>query len=145
MSVWERIVRWWNNQDLIDYWSDRWWQEHKEYLGEQKKVAHLAALLTEAYSRNIDLSVLLENAPMLDVIRENNPTEQSARLAALRSPFVYIHPKTFEKHIQRYGCTNNRGDFFIPGSPTKYVQTLLMPMDRMLLSPRQLLRQKSNG
>lgn len=145
MSVWERLVRWWNNDDLVDYWSDQWWKEHKVVFDQQKTVADLSSRLEEAHERNINLAILLECAPMVDVIRENNPTEQSARLAALRSPFVYIHPKTFEKHIQRYGHTDDMGNFFILGSRTKYVQTLLMPMDRMLLSPRPLIRQKSNG
>ena len=145
MSVWERLVRWYNNQDMIDYWSDCWWQEHKDVLEEQKKVADLAALLTEAYSRNIDLSVLLENAPMLDVITEYDSVQQRNRLSHIQTAFIYVHPKTFEKHIRPYGDVDSTGKFSIAGSPTQYIATSLMPMGRMLLSPRQLLRQKSNG
>ena len=75
---------------------------------------------------------LLEQAPMLDMVWD------ISRLMALRTPFAYVNPTTFEK-LRSPGATitpiNNMTQAYrLGGAPTYWVVTDLMPPNRMILS-----------
>ena len=85
-------------------------------------------------NENVQLKFLLAQAPMLDAPVATDPTGRQ-RLAASRSQFAYIHPKTLApftwglppKTVYCFGV-----------SPTKYVLLSLIPEGRVLYSPFQL-------
>lgn len=84
-------------------------------------VAGLKAQITQ-------LKFLLASAPMIDA-----PADRFT-LAACRSPFAYIHPKTFAKALPP-GMHVNRAFFIFPGSCTKWVLMSTMPEGRVIYSP----------
>jgi hypothetical protein len=76
------------------------------------------------------LRFLLNSAPMMDA-----PTERE-RILASRSPFAYVHPKTFASMLQKARISGPARSFNIfPGSPTKWVLTSCMPEGRVIYSP----------
>jgi hypothetical protein len=77
------------------------------------------------------LKFLLAIAPMIDA-----PTKYDARMwfARAQAPFGYIHPKTMAHYAHPMDKTPH-GMALVPGSPTKWVLTSLMPEGRVILSP----------
>lgn len=85
--------------------------------------------LIEALRTEVNqLRFLLESAPMIDA-----PTSGPAFIAAIRSPFAYIHPKTLAKFAT--GANVQKAWLNFPGSPTKWISTSFMPEGRVIYSP----------
>lgn len=80
------------------------------------------------------LKFLLSQAPMIDA-----PTSRD-RFATSRTPFAYIHPKTLAKNSPDAACNITHGRLVIrvPGSPTNYVVTSLMPENRIIYTPNPI-------
>lgn len=93
---------------------------------------YLRDQLAAANARITQLSFLLSSAPMIDAPRERD------RVLASRSPYAYIHPKTFSA-VSRFATFSQPLDgstvFKFGGSPTIWVLTSLMPQDRVIYSP----------
>lgn len=80
------------------------------------------------------LKFLLSQAPMIDA-----PADRE-RLAASRTPYAYIHPKSIAKLSSTAHCAVSHGRSYIkfPGCPTKYVLLSLMPEGRIIYSPNPI-------
>jgi hypothetical protein len=89
------------------------------------------AILT---ARVQQLSFLLSCAPMMGMFQPKN-SESLVRLAASRSPFAYVHPKTLAPFT--WGLPPARWYKF-PGSPTVWIPVSYMPEGRVIYSPLQI-------
>ena len=76
----------------------------------------------------VQLKFLLSQCPMITA-----PAKRSAA-ASVRSPYAYIHPKTFAKYstdsVSFYGR--------VLGSPTKWVMTTAIPEGCVIYSPNTM-------
>ena len=120
MSIWKKFLRWWNNQDAIDYVGS-WNGEILRVLGEQTDRAN-------------KLQFLLEQAPMMDI--NPNGYEMRSRLRASTIAFAYVNAKTMVSLID---VGKPAPPYIkIPGSPTKWILTPLIPEGKVIFSPNRM-------
>jgi len=95
---------------------------------------YLRDSLASANATILQMKFLLDCAPMTDMIKATD-IDAHTRLAVMRSPFAYIHPKT----LAQFDCAIRFASWVcFPGSLTKWIPMSSMPEGRVIFSPLQV-------
>ena len=106
MSIRQKFIRWWNSDDEIDLWVERYTQSQRQFNQSQ---------------------FLLESAPMIQAPERS----EALRFSAPSSPYGFINSRTL---VAFSGFIPEGKYWTFPGSPTKWLSTPLMPEGRILMT-----------
>jgi hypothetical protein len=123
MSIWNELIRWWNNQDEIDS----------------------LTLLTELQSRSIrdfqdDVKSKAVRIAQSEFLLTQLPITNAPTIAPFSnvgSKFVYIHPMTFSELMNR-PISDEISVWSLGPKSSRWVVTPLVPQGGIVYSPNQM-------
>jgi len=107
------------------------WKSERPLFVPSGSLSPVSDALAAAHAEITQLKFLLASAPMIDAPK---PLDAAGWFRRSVTSFGYIHPRTMAQYRSSTGSILH-GFMILPGSPTKWILTSLMPEGRVIFSP----------